>query len=353
MTRTQRSRKGSRRGRGKGRNEKNAAGFRATATACANIALAKYWGKSDVELNLPAVPSISMTLDGLVTETTVAFEPWLDHDVVHLDGRYASGEEARRVVELLDRVREAARMHMAARVVTENRFPTAAGLASSASGFAALAAAATRAAGLVWTDAQLSRLARRSSASAARSIFGGFVELPRGRPGRDSLAARALHPRGHWNLRMVLALTAKGKKKVGSTSGMERSRRTSPYYEAWVEAAPKYARRIKRALADKHLDRLGRAMEQSTLAFHACAMASDPGIIYFQPATLAALTTVRRLREDRGIPAYATMDAGPHVKVLCRGRDADAVRRALGRTEGVLHTLVCRPGPAVKVKRAR
>ncbi|MFW5924799.1 MAG: diphosphomevalonate decarboxylase [Myxococcota bacterium] len=327
--------------------------FRAKARACANIALAKYWGKTDVELNLPAVPSISMTLDGLVTETTVAFEPWLDRDVVHLDGQYAAGGEIRRVVELLDRVRDAADMDMFARVVTSNHFPTAAGLASSASGFAALSSAATTAAGLAWTDTQLSRLARRSSASAARSIFGGFVELPRGRAGRDSLAARELFPRSHWDLRMVIALTAKGKKKIGSTEGMERSRKTSPYYEPWIEAAPKYARRIKTALKKKDLDALGRAMEQSTLAFHACAMASAPGILYFQPATLAALATVRRLREDRGLSVYATMDAGPHVKVLCRKRDATVLRRALARTDGVLQTLVCKPGPAVKAKKTK
>lgn len=294
-----------------------------------------------------------MTLDGLVTTTGVSFEPWLERDVVHLDGQYATGTEARRVIELLERVREAAGMRMFARVVSENQFPTAAGLASSASGFAALAAAAVGAAGLRWDDAQLSRLARQSSASAARSIFGGFVELPKGRPGQRSLAAKPLFPRSHWDVRMVLALTAKGKKKVGSTTGMERSRKTSPFYDAWIEAAPTYSRRIKNALRRKDLDRLGQAMEQSTFAFHACAMASDPAILYWQPGTLAALATVRRLREERAISAFATMDAGPHVKVLCKSSDVGIVRRALTRTDGVLQTLVCKPGPRVRVKRTR
>lgn len=325
----------------------------ATVRARANIALSKYWGKVDTDLNLPAVPSISMTLDGLVTETTVAFEPWLEHDVIHLDGRVATGAEARRMTALLEEVRGAARMGSHARVVTRNDFPTAAGLASSASGFAALAAAATSAAGLRWTDRRISRLARQSSASAARSVFGGFAELPRGRPGVGSLAARPLHPASHWDLRMVIALTARGPKKVGSTEGMERSRRTSPYFEAWVEAAPRYNRRIKAALRQRDLDTLGRAMEQSTLAFHACAMASDPGIVYFGPGTLAAFATVRRLREERSLPCYATMDAGPHVKVLCAKRHATTVRRALARTEGVLSTLVCRPGRGIERLRAR
>ena len=144
------------------------------ARACANIALAKYWGKNDLELNLPAVPSISMTLDGLVTKTRVRFDERLDADVVQLDGREATESEARRVVELLERVRGYAKTRAFAEVHSENAFPTAAGLASSASGFAALSAAACKAAGLDFSPKRLSRVARRSSASAARSLFGGF-----------------------------------------------------------------------------------------------------------------------------------------------------------------------------------
>ena len=150
----------------------------ASARACANIALAKYWGKADVKRNVPAVPSISMTLDQLVTETKVRFDPSLRADSVRLDGRRASTGEAARVVAMLDRVRREARLRSYARVSSHNHFPTAAGLASSASGFAALAAASCAAAGLRRSSRRLSALARQSSASAARSIFGGFVELP-------------------------------------------------------------------------------------------------------------------------------------------------------------------------------
>lgn len=323
----------------------------ATAKARANIALSKYWGKCDVALNLPAVPSISMTLDRLVTTTRVSFEEDLAADRVFLDGRPASASESRRVVEMLDRVREAARIDTFATVTSDNRFPTAAGLASSASGFAALAAAATSAAGLDWSPERLSRLARRSSASAARSLFGGFAELPAGKPGRDALGARQVAPADHWDLRLVVAVAAKGPKKVGSTEGMERSRATSPFYDAWVAAAPKLNRTVRDALRRRDLDRLGRAMEQSTLSFHSCAMSSDPAIVYFQPATLAALGTVHRLRDDRGVSVWATMDAGPHVKALCHARDAARVRRALAATEGVLGTMVARPGAGVEVRR--
>jgi diphosphomevalonate decarboxylase len=247
---------------------------RCTVRAHANIALSKYWGKSDLALNLPAVPSISMTLSGLVTETEVRFDPSLRADSMFLDGRPASAGETRRVVAMLDQVRAAAKHEQRAEVRSVNRFPTAAGLASSASGFAALAAAATRAAGLEWDDRRVSALARQASASAARSIFGGFAELPAGKPGQAKLAARQLHGEDHWDLRIVVAETAKGPKKVGSTEGMERSRVTSPFYEAWVASAPRFSQQVKRGLRKRDLPLLGAAMEQSTLAFHACAMAS-------------------------------------------------------------------------------
>ena len=322
----------------------------ASARACANIALAKYWGKADVKRNIPAVPSVSLTLDQLVTETRVRFDPSLSSDLVRLDGRRATEAEADRVVAMLDRVRREARLRLKAQVSSHNHFPTAAGLASSASGFAALAASVSAAAGIRFNARRLSALARASSASAARSIYGGFVELPAGSRGDTELAARPIAPPGHWNLRLVVALTDPGKKKVGSTEGMERSRKTSPYYEAWLDQAPKWARKIKRAIKERDLDRLGEAMEQSTLGFHCCAITSAPPIFYWAPATLSALATVRGLRE-RGVSVWATMDAGPHVKALCGVGDASRVRQALDRTQGVTRTWVAKPGPDVEVHR--
>ncbi|HSN81600.1 MAG TPA: diphosphomevalonate decarboxylase [Polyangiales bacterium] len=320
----------------------------ASAKACANIALAKYWGKADPKWNVPAVPSISLTLGQLLTETRVRFDPSLSTDEVRLDGRRASTAEKGRVVAMLDRIRREARLRSSAKVTSHNHFPTAAGLASSASGFAALAAAGCAAAGLRHDPRRLSALARASSASAARSIFGGFVELPAGRRGESDLTARQLAPVDHWNVRLVVALTEPGKKKVGSTEGMERSRKTSPYYRSWLEAAPGLARTIKRAIKNRELDVLGAAMERSTLAFHCCAITSDPPILYWAPATLAALSTVRGLRE-RGVSAWATMDAGPHVKTLCHVGDAHRVRQALDRTPGVTRTWIAEPGPGVEV----
>ncbi len=319
-----------------------------TARACANIALAKYWGKADAKKNIPAVPSISLTLDQLVTETRVRFDTKLAEDDVRLDGRRATADEKDRVVKMLNSIRREAGLRARAHVASHNYFPTAAGLASSASGFAALAASASAAAGLRSSPRRLSALARASSVSAARSIFGGFVELPAGVRGQGDLHARPITAPDHWKVRLVIAVTEPGPKKVGSTEGMERSKKTSPYYDAWVADAPKWARQIKRAIKERDLDTLGAAMERSTLAFHCCAMTSEPAILNWAPATLAALGTVRGLRE-RGVSTWATMDAGPHVKALCGIGDAARVRQALDRTPGVTRTWVAKPGPAVEV----
>ena len=320
----------------------------ARATAHANIALAKYWGKSDTTHNLPAVPSISLTLEELVTETEVCFNPEQEYDELLLDGRRATAAETRRAVELLDRVRSTAGIEDRATVRSENRFPTSAGLASSASGFAALAAAATAAAGQALDLTRLSALARRSSASAARSVFGGFVELSVGAPGEDELAAMPIAPCSHWDLRLVLAITASGPKSVGSTEAMERSRTTSPFYEAWIESAPRWCEIVKRAIQEHDLQALGTAMEQSTLAFHCCAITAQPSTLYWSPATIAALQTVKSLRAT-GVSVWSTMDAGPHVKALCEAGDAARVRSALSQTPGVLRVLVATPGPGVEV----
>lgn len=320
----------------------------AKAVARANIALAKYWGKSDVALNLPAVPSISLTLEALTTETTVTLDGALERDVLLLGGKPAGTSETARAAKLLGGLRERFGEKRFARVESVNHFPTASGLASSASGFAALAGAAQAAMGLALRPAEISAIARQASASAARSVYGGFVELPAGRPGESDLAAFPLHPPSYWDVRIVVAVADEGPKETGSTDGMEHTRLTSPYYDAWLLAAPGLAADVKHGLATRNLERLGAAMEQSTLAFHACAMAAAPGILYLQPATLAALAAVKRLRKD-GLAVYATMDAGPHVKALCAAEDSARVAEALGATPGVLRTIVAAPGEGLRV----
>jgi len=321
----------------------------ATAIARANIALAKYWGKSDVGLNLPAVSSISLTLEPMRTETTVTFDAKLASDEVILNGKPAEGKAKSRAIKVLDQVRALAESGHKARVESANNFPTASGLASSASGFAALVAASWTAAGLKRDDVRWSAMSRQASASAARSIYGGFVELPKGVPGDAALAAREVAPPSHWDVRIVVAVANEGAKDVGSTEGMTLSEQTSPYYRAWVECSDALVEEVRAGIMARDLTKVGEAMEQSTLAMHACMMASRPGLIYLQPATLAALATVKRLRKE-GIEVYATMDAGPHVKALCHAEDAERVAAALADTQLVLRTLVAHPGEGLEIR---
>ena len=321
----------------------------ARGRARANVALAKYWGKIDERLNLPAVPSVSLTIDALVTETEVRLEVGLEVDQVFIDGALCEGGDARKVQDFLSLLRARVGSEVHAEVRSTNRFPTASGLASSASGFAALAAVSARAYGLDLSPEQLSALARRGSVSAARSIFGGFVELPGGTPGNDSLAARMLHPPSYWDLALVIGLATHQRKAMSSRDGMHASSASSPLYAGWLGSAPRYAFEVREALRTRDIERLGRATEASTFAMHACAWASQPPVRYFRPTTVALLDRVEALRQA-GIGAWATMDAGPHVKVLCEGNAVERVSAALREVPGVLEVLVGRPGAGVEVE---
>ncbi len=320
----------------------------ATAVAHPNIALAKYWGKLETGHNLPAVPSLSVTLAGMATTTTVTFDATLGEDLFLLAGKPAAAGPAQRVTALLDRVRKASGRSERARVESANDFPTAAGLASSASAFAALALASLKAAGLPHDAARVSDLARKSSVSAARSALGGFVELPRGEGSEEDLPAASVAGPDHLPLRVVVAVTREGEKSTLSTEGMLHTQRTSPYYPAWVETAPALFGRIKQALLAKDLEALGVAAEESALRMHAAAIAACPGLVYWAGATVEAMEEVRRIRRA-GTLAFFTIDAGPHVKVLTAPADEERVAAALRAVPGVTRTILARPGDAARL----
>jgi len=309
------------------------------AVAHSNIALAKYWGKADAVRNLTAVPSLSMTLAALRTVTSVRFDEALDADELTLGGQVVGGRPLLRVSNLLDNVRAQVGANTHARVDSVNDFPTAAGLASSASGFAALAMAATRAAGLDSPLEEVSALARAASASAARSLFGGYVAL-----GARALSAERVAPGADFPLEMLVAVTALGEKETASTDGMGHTQDTSPYYAAWVEAAPAIYEEVRAALLARDFDALGPAVEHSALAMHASMLAARPALIYFAPATLRVMERVRAYRK-RGGRAYFTMDAGPHVKVLVEPSAAAELELELSKLEGVTQVLRSVAGP--------
>ncbi len=321
-----------------------------TARAHANIALVKYWGKRSSELNLPAAGSISLTLGELTTTTTVRFVPGARSDTLLLDGRPATDKALARLSAWLDLVRGLAGVELFAEVESANDFPTASGLASSASAYASLALAASAAAGLDLDARQLSLLARRGSGSAARSIFGGFVEMNQGQSDDGSDAfAEPLDDSGSWPIRMVVAVIGGGiAKSYGSRDAMLHCARTSPLYDAWLQTVPGDLASARAAIAARDLAALGETAEHSAMTMHAAAMTSRPAIIYWQPTTLLAMQRVRDLR-DSGAPAYFTIDAGPHVKVLTTTAAVDAVASALRAVDGVTDVIICSPGGPAEI----
>lgn len=322
---------------------------RAVALAHPNIALAKYWGKRARAGNYPAVPSLSVTLSGMSTRTSVVLDASLAADELSLNGKDAQGEPLTRATELLDRLRKASGETRRARVETANDFPTASGLASSASGFAALALAAAHAMKLPWDAARISDAARRSSASAARSLFGGFVHLGAGAkegPETELLAARPVAPEAQLDVRVLVCVTSEAEKDVSSRDGMNRTAHESPYYDAWLVDAEEVCADLERALLARDLERVGALTERSAFAMHASAFAA--GIRYMRPATLEVLDAVAALRRG-GLAAWATMDAGPHVKVLVAASNAARARQELASVAGVLRVLETAPGPGARL----
>ncbi len=306
----------------------------ATAIAHPNIALCKYWGKRDLALNLPSVGSLSLTLAPFSTTTTV--EWGAERDELVLNGQPGTAEEARKVFAVCDLVDS---WRPRVRVTTQNDFPTAAGLASSSSAFAALVLAACAAAGEKRTLEQLSVMARRGSGSAARSIFGGWAEWALGErsDGMDSHAFE-IAPVDHWDVRMLVVIFDAGPKGVSSRAGMLRTQETSPYYSAWVASAPRDLAEGRRAVKERDLNALGRVMERSALRMHASMMAADPPVLYWKSGSVWAQECVRGLR-DQGVPCAWTMDAGPNVKVLVNAADAQTVADRLRCVADEVHIL--------------
>ncbi|MFA6907614.1 MAG: diphosphomevalonate decarboxylase [Candidatus Micrarchaeia archaeon] len=321
---------------------------KSTWLATPNIAVVKYWGKRDSELNLPYNGSVSVTMDETVsTRTTVEFSPSLARDSFSLNGKVAKPGETARVSRVLDAVRQAAGIKTRARVASENNFPTAAGIASSASGFAALACAAAGAAGLRASGASLSRFARMGSGSACRSVIGGFAEWKMGRKadGSDSYAVQ-IAPASHWPaLRNVIAITDAGRKLIGSDMGMQLTVSGSALYKERLKRMPSLIRGMKSAIRSRNLPSfLSLAMKESS-NMHAVMLDSTPPIIYLNDISRAIMRAVYSFNEAEGkIAAGYTFDAGPNAHVYTAEKHAKRVARMLMEIKGVKKTLVCRPG---------
>lgn len=319
--------------------------MRATAVAHPNIALIKYWGKRDEALSLPATGSLSLTLDIAPTRTSVTLAPGAEVDTATWRGEPMSGGELDRVRRFLDLVRELAGSPVRAVVETANEIPTGAGLASSASGFAALAAAASAAYGLHLSPRDLSRLARRGSGSASRSVFGGLVEWY---PGEDDATSYAEPIEAELDLALVVAVLTAARKPVGSREAMRRTVTSSPFFPAWVDTVPGELIEMRQAIARADFTAVGELAESNALRMHATMLGAVPPVRYWTADTVAALDLVGQLRRD-GVEAYATIDAGPNVKVLCRPDDTAAVAARFTETFAGLDILVSGSGPGVRL----
>jgi diphosphomevalonate decarboxylase len=308
-----------------------------TAIAHPNIALVKYWGKQPGPGNLPATPSLSITLDTLTTTTSVTTS---SRDLFVLNGESVEDAKIRRFLTELRCTFEVPPLE----IETENNFPTGCGLASSASGFAALITAIDRALGLNMDVPTRSSWARRGSGSAARSIVGGFGVLRD--DGVDWTAQQVLEPR-EWPLKVVIGVTAREKKSISSTEGMEHSRLTSPFFTSWVQSTENDFDFALEAVADRDFDALARIAEASCLKLHALMFSSEPGLIYWNGATVDGLHRIRSLRKS-GVPAFFTVDAGPQVKAVCAPTHLNQVIEAIAALPGVKDVLVAGLGDGAR-----
>ncbi len=314
----------------------------AEAQAQPNIALIKYWGKRDVEQNLPAAGSLSVTLDSLWTKMSVEFSDALRGDELVVNA--ASNEKMLpRISACLDRVAGADRPR--ASIESEGNFPIAAGLASSASAFAALVVAASNAAGKNRDTLPLARIAGAASGSAARSLFGGFVEL---QVGDTNIEVATIAEAGDWPLTVVIAVTEEGAKPVSSSEAMNRSAASSPFYSSWLEQQPADLKSARDAVLRKDFSQLAAVAEHNCLKMHSVMWGSRPPVVYWNSATLTCMEAVRRLQDD-GHAVFFTIDAGPQLKAICLPDEAGLVRSALDACTGVVRTMVSGLGAGARL----
>ncbi len=300
-----------------------------------NIALAKYWGKRDTNLNLPTNGSISATLADYGSFTTVSFDSSYSKDRLILNGTEQVGGKLEKVLLVLNEVRALVGIKKAALVQSRNNFPTGAGLASSASGLSAVTFAAAHALGVASNVTKLSEIARKGSGSACRSFWGGYVEWAKGNnpDGSDSIGAQVVNEQ-HWPLDVLLLLVNQAEKHQPSTGGMEITRKTSPYFSAWIQAAEESLAPIGQAILKRDFLALADAAEVNCLRFHTSAMAANPPVLYWQGETLTLIHKIKQLRAQ-GLNAFFTIDAGPNVVVFCDPAHTAAVRDELAALPGI------------------
>ncbi|MBF6626702.1 diphosphomevalonate decarboxylase [Aerococcaceae bacterium zg-BR9] len=311
-----------------------------------NIALIKYWGKRNTELFLPMTSSLSLTLDAFYTDTKVTLKPDELLDTFFLDGQIQSEEATKNVTQFVDRFRALSGQSAAVQVESWNHVPTAAGLASSASAYAALACACNQAFGLNLDAKALSILARQGSGSASRSLFGGFVEWHKGDGDISESSYAEQIDAANWDIGMLVIVINRKAKKISSRIGMEQTMETSPFYALWPQEVERDLHDIKQAIQAQDIDSVGQIAEHNAMKMHATTLAANPSFTYWEPDSLRAIQIIQTMREDLGFQCYITMDAGPNVKVLCPASQLDALRGQLLSHFAAEQLITALPGPA-------
>lgn len=320
--------------------------FLGKARAYTNIALIKYWGKKDESLIIPMNSSLSLTLDAFYTETTVCFDKALTSDSFFLNGQEQTVQQTTKIAAFLAFIRQQYQVDLFAKVESTNFVPTAAGLASSASGFAALAGACNQALQLGLSDEELSRLARRGSGSACRSIFGGFAEWEKGHTDASSFARKI--PADNWEdeLAMLFVLVDDRVKDVSSRDGMKRTVQTSSFYQGWLDTVDTDLQTAKDAIAAKDFKQLGEVTEANGLKMHGTTLGAVPPFSYWSPESLKVMNLVRKIREQ-GLACYFTMDAGPNVKILIEKKNMAQLKRLLLNDFSESQLITANAGPGI------
>lgn len=320
--------------------------MKSSAIAHSNVALIKYWGRSqdlNPNLNIPLNDSVSMTKYGfthdihLQTHTTIEFSNAFEEDIFILDGKTLTGREMERIHQVVDPLKEYANIDYKFKMMSENDFPTQAGLASSAAGFAALAIATVDALGIQFSKEEISRYARLGSGSAVRSIHGGFVYWHKGNSHETSYAEQICGP-DEFKINAIIAMIHEGKKEVTSDVGHE-SAYTSPFNKVRIEKSQEQAKEIKKAILDDDFSKVGKIAEENCKYMHAVMMTSNPPLFYWHPNTLKVIKSIQKIRNE-GLECYLTIDAGPNVYCLCRPEDIYELQKMLKEIEGVNKTIL-------------
>jgi len=313
--------------------------MKVTAIAPSNIAFIKYWGKKDEKLRLPANSSISVNLSNIYTTTTVEFSSQYKNDDIIINSA-RKDKEIKRVMAHIDRIRKMAKSNLQVKVISRNNFPTASGLASSASGMAALTVAASKALGLNLSEKQLTILARLGSGSSSRSIPDGWVEWIEGKDSESSYAY-SLFPKNYWDLSILGVLVESGEKKVSTTDGHKLAN-TSPFFQTRLKNIDQKISSIKRLIEEKNFKEFGQLVEAEALEMHAIMLTSTPSLIYWSPATIEVMKLTQELRTE-GLPVYFTIDAGPHLLLVCETVNAEKVVDELKKSHAVKKIIINKP----------